>query len=107
MKFSRFSAQISGCSADFHRKLPDIVKQHPNNAAIWASSCFSPVISRAIGEHKFDGYSSEKKWELENEKKSGVLAIQKVAKTGNIGKNPVAGDIDYVRYLSMQKVNLN
>ena len=37
-----------------------------------------------------------------------VLAIQKVAKTGNIGrKNPVAGDIDYVRYLSLQKVNLN
>ena len=32
-----------------------------------------------------------------------VLAIQKVAKTGNIGKKtPVAGNIDYVRYLSMQ-----
>ena len=33
--------------------------------------------------------------------------IQKVAKTGNIGekKSPVAGDINYVRYLSMQKVN--
>ena len=28
-----------------------------------------------------------------------VLAFQKVAKTGNIGKkNPVADDIDYVRY---------
>ena len=28
----------------------------------------------------------------------GVLAFQKVAQTGNIGKkNPVAGDIDYVR----------
>ena len=41
-------------------------------------------------------------------KKNGILAIQKVAKTGNIGKKiPVAGDIDYVRYLSMQKVNLN
>ena len=39
-------------------------------------------------------------------KKIGVLAFQKVAKTGNIGKkSPVAGDIDYVRYLSMQKVN--
>ena len=39
------------------------------------------------------------------EKKSGVLAFQKVAKTGNIGKkSPVAGNIDYVRYLSMQKV---
>ena len=36
----------------------------------------------------------------------GVLAIQKVATTGNIGKKTQAGDIDYVRYLSMQKVNL-
>ena len=35
--------------------------------------------------------------------KIGVLAIQKVAKTGNIEKKtPVAGNIDYVRYLSMQ-----
>ena len=42
------------------------------------------------------------------EKEIRVLAIQKVAKTSNIGKKtPVAGDIDYVRYLSMQKVNLN
>ena len=33
----------------------------------------------------------------------GVLAIQKEAKTGNIGKiTPVAGNIDYVRYISMQ-----
>ena len=39
-------------------------------------------------------------------KNNRVLAFQKVAKTGNIGKkSPVAGDIDYVRYLSMQKVN--
>ena len=36
-------------------------------------------------------------------KKIGVLAIQKVAKTGNIGKiTPVAGNINYVRYISMQ-----
>ena len=41
LKFSLFSAQISGFSADFHRKSVDIVKQHPNNAAIWADS---PVI---------------------------------------------------------------
>ena len=39
--------------------------------------------------------------------KIGVLAIQKVAKTGKIGKNSVAGDIHYIRYLSMQKINLN
>ena len=38
-------------------------------------------------EHKFDGYRFGKNWELENGKKIGVLAIQKVAKTGNIGKN--------------------
>ena len=45
--------------------------------------------------------------ELENGKKL-VLAIQKVAKSGNIGKKTlVAGNIDYVRYLSMKKVNLN
>ena len=41
-----------------------------------------------------------KNWELENGKKMGVLAFQKVARTGNIGKkSPVAGDIDSVRYL--------
>ena len=35
--------------------------------------------------------------------KIGVLAILKVAKTGNIGKKtPMAGNIDYVRYISMQ-----
>ena len=44
LKFSRFSAQISGFSADFladfHRKLLDIVNQQPNNAEIWADSVF-------------------------------------------------------------------
>ena len=36
--------------------------------------------------------------------KIGVLVFKRVAKTGNIGgKNPEAGDMDYVRYLSMQK----
>ena len=105
VELSRFSAQISGCSADFHRKSVDIVKQHPNNAAIWANSCFSPVIIHDIGEHKFDGYGSEKKLGVGKWKKIGVLVIQKVAKTGNIGKkNPVVGDIEYVRYLSMQKL---
>ena len=35
--------------------------------------------------------------------KNRGLAIQEVAKTGNIGKKtPVAGNIDYVRYISMQ-----
>ena len=36
----RFSAQTSGFSADFHRKSLDILKQHPNSAAIWADSVF-------------------------------------------------------------------
>ena len=44
LKFSRFSAQISGFSADFladfHRKSLDIVNQQPNNAEIWADSVF-------------------------------------------------------------------
>ena len=67
LKFSGFPAQLSGYSADFHRKSLDIIKQHPNNAAIWANSCFSPVIIRDIGEHKFDGYGSEKigSWKME------------------------------------------
>ena len=65
-------------------------------------ACFSPVIkvewvnisSIVIGSQKL----GVGKW-----KKIGALAIQKVAKTGNIGKTtPVAGNIDYVRYLSMQ-----
>ena len=84
LKFSQFSAQISGFSADFHRKSLHIVKQHLNNAEIWADSvCFSPVIKVDIGEHKFDGTRSAK---IGSWKKIGVLAIQKVAKTGNIGK---------------------
>ena len=40
LKFSQFSAQILGFSADFHRKSVDFVKQHPNNAEIWADSVF-------------------------------------------------------------------
>ena len=39
------------------------------------------------------------------EKNWGFGVPKPIAKTGNIGKkSPVAGDIDYVRYLSMQKV---
>ena len=44
-----------------------------------------------MGEHKFDGYRFGKNWELENGKKIGVLAIQKVAKTGNIEKKNSSG----------------
>ena len=87
LKFSRFSGQISGFSADFHRKLLDIVKQHPNNAEIWADSVFKPSNQGQMGERKFDEYRFSKNWKLENGKKIRVLAIQKVTKTGNIGKN--------------------
>ena len=47
--------------------------------------CFSPVTFTDIGEHKFDGYGLAKtgSWKIE---KIGGLAIQKVAKPGNIGK---------------------
>ena len=83
LKFLWFSAQLSGFSADLHRQSLDIVKQHPNNAEIMA--CFSPVIKVDISERKFNGTGSKNlrvgKW-----KKIGVLAIQKVAKTGNIEK---------------------
>ena len=64
--------------------------------------CFSPVIKVEWVNISSTGTGLQKlgagKW-----KKIRVLAIQKVAKTGNIGKKtPVAGYIDYVRYLSMQ-----
>ena len=42
LKFLRFSAQLSGFSADFHRKSPDIIKEHPNNTAVWVDSVFQP-----------------------------------------------------------------
>ena len=64
---------------------------------------FSPVIKVEWVNISSMGTGSQKlgvgKW-----KKSRVLAIQKVAKTGNIEKKktPVAGSIDYERYLSMQ-----
>ena len=65
-------------------------------------ACFSPVIKVEWVNISSTGTDLAKigswKW-----KKIGVLAIQKVAKTGNIGKKtPVAGNIDYVRYISMQ-----
>ena len=64
--------------------------------------CFSPVIKVEQVNISSTGTGSQKlgvgKW-----KKIRVLEIQKVAKTGNIGKKtPVAGNVDYVRYLNMQ-----
>ena len=69
-------------------------------------ACFTPVIKVDSGELTFNGTCSAKFgcWKME---KNLGLAIQKVAKTGNIGKTPVAGDINYLRYFSMLKVNLN
>ena len=63
---------------------------------------FSPVIKVEWVNISLTGTRSAKIGSWKMEKKIGVLAIQKVAKTGNIGKNPVAGNIDYVRYISMQ-----
>ena len=40
IEFSLFLAQISGFSTEFHSKLLDIVKQHPNNAGIRADGTF-------------------------------------------------------------------
>ena len=49
-----------------------------------------------------------KNWELENGKKSGFWRSKKKLKLVILEKKtPVAGNIDYVRYLSMQKVNSN
>ena len=77
LKFSRFSAQISGFSADFHRKSLDIVNQQPNNAEIWADSEFEPSNQGRMGEHKFDRYRFGKNWELENGKKTGFWRSKK------------------------------
>ena len=68
-------------------------------------ACFSPVIKVEWVNISSTGTGSAKigSWKMEKWKKIGVLAIQKVAKTGNIGKKtPVAGNIDYVKYISMQ-----
>ena len=65
-------------------------------------ACFSPVIKGKCVNISSMGTGLAKigSWKME---KIGVLAIQKVAKTGNIRKKtPVAGNIDYVRYISMQ-----
>ena len=65
-------------------------------------ACFSPVITVEWVNISSTGTGSAKigSWKME---KIGVLAIQKVAKTGNVGKiTPVAGNFDYVRYISMQ-----
>ena len=48
-------------------------------------ACFSPVIKVEWVNISSTGTGLQK-LELENRKKIGVLAIQKVAKTGNIGK---------------------
>ena len=48
-------------------------------------ACFSPVIKVELVNISSTGTGSQN-WELENGKEIGALAIQKVAKTGNIGK---------------------
>ena len=73
LKFSRFSAQISRFSADFHRKSLDIVKQHPNNAEIWADSVFSPVITVEWVNISSTGTGSAKigSWKMETNRGFG------------------------------------
>ena len=69
--------------------------------------CYSPVIKSRRCGISLTG-TVRQKLEVGKWKKIGVLVIQKVAKIGNIGKKTlVVCDIDYVRYLSMQKVNFN
>ena len=67
LKFSLFSAQISGFSADFHRKSLDIVNQHSNNAEIWVDSMFLPSNQGRMGECKFNGSRFAKigSWKME------------------------------------------
>ena len=66
-------------------------------------ACFSPVITVEWVNISSTGTGSAKIGSWKMEKKIGVLAIQNVAKTGNIGKiTHVSGNIDYVRYISMQ-----
>ena len=68
----------------------------------WLIVCFSPVIKVEWVNISSTGTGSQKLG-VGKLKKIDVLAIQKVAKTGNIGKKtPVAGNIDYVRYIGMQ-----
>ena len=49
-------------------------------------ACFSRVNKPDIGERKFDGTGSAKIGSWKMGKKKGVLAFQKEAKTGDIGK---------------------
>ena len=60
------------------------------------TACFSQVIKVEWVNISSTGIGSQKlrvgKW-----KNIGALAIQKVAKTGNVKKNPVAGNIDYAQ----------
>ena len=53
-------------------------------------ACSSPITFTDIGGYKFDEYASAKNrsWKMEKIK---ALAIQKVAKTGNIGKKKSSG----------------
>ena len=65
-------------------------------------ACFSPVIKVEWVNISSTGTGSVKigSWKMENNRGFGDPEI---AKTGNNGKKtPVAGNIDYVRYISMQ-----
>ena len=81
----------------FIEKTLDIVKQHPNNARIWADRVFQPSYQGPTLVNISLTVQFDKNWELENgKKKIGILTFQKVAKTGNIWKKTVADCIDYL-----------
>ena len=67
LKFSRFSAQISRFSADFHSQSLDIVKQHIYGLI----ACFSPVITVEWVNISSTGTGSAKIGSWKMEKKSG------------------------------------
>ena len=71
--------------------------------------CFSPVIKVHIGEHKykFDWYLFAKIGSWKIGKNQGSGDPKSSLNWEYWKKTPVAGNINYVRYLSMQKVNLN
>ena len=77
LKYSLFSAQISGFSADFHRKSLDILKQHPNNAAIWADGVFWPSNQVVTLVNISSIGTVHKNRDLENGKKSGFWRSKK------------------------------
>ena len=73
LKISRFSAQISGFSADFHRKSIDIVNSTQTMSKYGLIACFSPVITVEWVNISSTGTGSAKfgSWKMENNRGFG------------------------------------